>query len=57
MIDRSTLTPLVQNALNSDTAKVIDWDVEQLQGGFGKVTAIYCVTGQARERDRDQVKI
>ena len=57
MIDRSTLTPLVQNALNSDTAKVIDWDVEQLHGGFGKVTAIYCFTGQARERDRDQEKI
>lgn len=52
-IDRNTLTPLVRSAVNSETVEVIDWDVEQLHGGFGLASAIYRVAGQARDRDRD----
>jgi hypothetical protein len=34
-IDRATLTPLVQSALNSDAVEVLDWDYEQVYGGAG----------------------
>ena len=49
-IDRATLAPLVQSALNSETVEVMDWDYEQLHGGAGAGNAIYRFTGQGRDR-------
>jgi hypothetical protein len=49
-IDQTTLTPLVQSALNSETVEVIDWDYEQLHGGVGIGTAIYRFAGQGRDQ-------
>ena len=49
-IDRATLMPLVQSALNSETVEVIDWKCEQLHGGIGLGTAIYRFVGQGRDQ-------
>jgi hypothetical protein len=49
-IDQATLTPLVQSALGSETAEVLDWDCEQLHGGIGIGTAIYRLAGQGRDQ-------
>jgi len=49
-IDRTTLTPLVQSALNSDTVEVLDWDYEQVYGGAGAGSAIYRFAGQGRDQ-------
>jgi hypothetical protein len=49
-IDRATLAPLVQSALNSETVDVIDWECTQLHGGLGAGTAIYRFAGQGREQ-------
>jgi hypothetical protein len=49
-IDRATLTPLVQSALNRQTVEVLDWGHEQLHGGAGLGTAIYRFSGGAREQ-------
>ena len=49
-IEQATLTPLVQSALNSETAEVIDWDYEQVHGGAGVGNAIYRFKGQGRDR-------
>jgi hypothetical protein len=51
-IDKSTLTPLVQSALNSDTVEVLDWDCKQVHGGAGTGNAIYRFTGQGRDREQ-----
>ena len=49
-IDRATLAPLVQRALNSETVEVIDWEFEQLHGGIAAGTAIYRFSGQGRDQ-------
>ena len=49
-IDQATLAPLVQNALNSKTVEVVNWDYEQLHGGIGAGSAIYRFTGQGRDQ-------
>ena len=49
-LDRATLAPLVQSALNSETAEVIDWECVQLHGGAGIGTAIYRLAGQGRDQ-------
>jgi len=49
-IDQATLAPLVQNALNSKTVEVVNWDYEQLHGGIGAASAIYRFTGQGRDQ-------
>jgi hypothetical protein len=36
-IDSATLTPLVRQALGSETVEVIDWDYQELHGGAGRV--------------------
>jgi hypothetical protein len=51
-IDRATLTPLVQSALNSELVEVMDWDYEQLHGGAGAGNAIYRFAGQGRDREQ-----
>jgi hypothetical protein len=48
-IDQSTLTPLVQRALGSDTVEVVNWECEQLHGGIGMGTAIYRFSGRAQD--------
>ncbi len=49
-IDRATLTPLVQSALNSETVEVVNWECEQLHGGIAAGTAIYRFSGQGRDQ-------
>jgi hypothetical protein len=49
-IDRATLAPLVQSALNSETVEVIDWECKQLHGGLGAGTAIYRFAGQGHDQ-------
>jgi hypothetical protein len=51
-IDRATLTPPVQSALDSRTAEVVDWEMEQLHAGIGAGTGVYRFSGQGRDRDR-----
>ena len=51
-IDRSTLTPLVQSALNSETFEVSDWTYEQLHAGVGEWSAVYRFAGLGREQDQ-----
>jgi hypothetical protein len=51
-IDQSTLTPLVQSALNSKTVEVINWECAQLHGGIGVGTAIHRFSGEGRDRDQ-----
>ena len=40
-LDRSTLTPLVQRALGSDTVEVTDWKHSDVHGGFGGLGSIH----------------
>ena len=49
-VHQAMLTPLVQSALNSDTAEVLDWDCERLYGGIGLGTAIYLCSGVGHDR-------
>jgi len=49
-IDLATLTPLMQSALGSETAEVIDWKCEQLHSGAGVGSAIYRFSGSGRDR-------
>jgi hypothetical protein len=49
-IDKTTLTPLVQNALGSKNVEVVDWECEQLHGGIGEGTAIHRFAGQGSDR-------
>jgi hypothetical protein len=51
-IDQTTLTPLVQNALDSKTIQVVDWEFEQVHGGMAAGTAVYRFSGQGRDRGR-----
>jgi hypothetical protein len=51
-IDRATLTPLVQSALNSEAFEVTHCDREQLHGGAGAGNAVYRFSGQGREQER-----
>ena len=52
-IDSATLTPLVRQALASDTAEVTEWRAQQVHGGYSHGSAggssIHRVTGQARD--------
>ncbi len=44
-LDRAALTPLVQQAVHSETIQVVDWAFEQVQGGIQHNTRIYRVSG------------
>lgn len=48
-INQTTLTPLVQNALNRETVEVINWEYEQLHGGSGAGNAVYRFAGQGHD--------
>jgi hypothetical protein len=48
-IDRSTLTPLVRDALNRDRIEVAGWERRVLHGGAGVGGSIYRFSGTARE--------
>jgi hypothetical protein len=54
-ICRATLTPLVRQALGSETVEVTNWDVQQLHGGFAGghagASVINRVSGRGRDRD------
>jgi hypothetical protein len=52
-IDQATLTPLVQSALGSETAEVVDWEFEPIYGGIGVGTAIYRFTGEGRDQGQE----
>lgn len=49
-IDHSTLTPLVRQALGSETAEVIGWDYQQIHGGGGMISSIYRLSGDGRDQ-------
>jgi len=49
-IDQTTLTPLVRNALNSESIEVGNWECEQLHGGMGVATAIYRFSGEGHDQ-------
>jgi hypothetical protein len=51
-IDRSTLTPLVRNALNRDRIEVVDWECKALHGGAGLGGSIHRFTGTGQEGDK-----
>jgi hypothetical protein len=56
-IDRATLTPLVQNALNSDTIEVVDWRCTPLKIGGGQyagVLGVYRFSGHAQDQITQQ---
>ncbi len=50
-VDQATLTPLVQQALNSDTATPSQWSGQPIYGGVGHGTAIYRFTGTAQDQN------
>ena len=49
-VDKATLTPLVQSALDSETVEVVNWEFEQTYGGIGAGTAIYRFSGKGRDQ-------
>jgi hypothetical protein len=49
-INQTTLAPLVQSALGSETVEVVNWEFEQLHGGIAAGTAIYRFSGQGRDQ-------
>jgi hypothetical protein len=54
-IDQAILEPLVQRALGRPTIKVIEWDVQQLHGGYGGgvfASTVYRFTGQGCDKDQ-----
>ncbi|MFQ5614419.1 MAG: phosphotransferase, partial [Anaerolineae bacterium] len=51
-IDRVTLTPLVRRALGSRTVEVVDWNYNQIHGGFEVNAGIYRFAGQGRDRGK-----
>ena len=49
-IDNATLTPLVRQALGSETIDVTDWDCQQIHGGGQAISAVYRLSGNGRDR-------
>ena len=59
-IDRAALTGPVRSVLGSDTAEIETWGHDLLYGGLGVVlgiSAVYRVTGTARDRRRDEAVV
>jgi hypothetical protein len=56
-IDRATLTPLVRQALGSQTVEVAEWRIEQIHRGVGAHSAaastIHRIAGVARDHDAE----
>lgn len=50
-VDQATLTPLVRCILENESAEVIDWRYQPLEGGFGESYGIYRFQGKARSPD------
>jgi hypothetical protein len=53
LVDRATLTPLVQSALESETVTVTGWEWEQLHGGAGTGNAVHRVSGQGHDQGQE----
>lgn len=54
-IDETRLRPLVRRALQRDTAEILSWNRQQINGGIGGGlggTAIYLFEGQAQDGDQ-----
>jgi hypothetical protein len=49
-IDHATLTPLVRQALGSETVEVIDWQRQQIHGGAQAFSSLYRFSGDARDQ-------
>jgi len=50
-IDRTTLTPLVRDALGREAIEVIDWEHQMLHGGAGIGGSVHRFAGTGREDD------
>lgn len=52
-VDRDTLTPLVRQAINSQSYEIIDWDYKPVHGGAGDrgvgLSGIYRFAGEGRD--------
>jgi len=51
-IDRTTLTPLVRDALGCEAVEVIDWERQVLRGGAGVGGSVYRFTGSGRDGEQ-----
>lgn len=51
-VDQALLTPLVQRALASETARLLDWSYAPIEGGFSATYGIYRFQGQAQVADQ-----
>lgn len=51
-INTATLTPIVRQALVSDTVEIIDWERQSLSGRSGTTSQIYRFTGNAQADDK-----
>jgi hypothetical protein len=53
-VDAATLTPLVRQALGSETVEVTDWDIQRIHGGaaagYMGGSAVHRISGQARDK-------
>jgi len=49
-IDRATLTPLVRQALGSETVEVVDYHCQQILGGAGRTEGVYRLTGSGHDQ-------
>ena len=50
-IDHTTLTPMVQQVLGSDTVEVTEFQREEIHGGYGGGEGVYRFTGTGRDGD------
>ncbi len=48
-LDEARLTPIVRQALDSQSATVADWRQEKVSSGIGLGTAVYRLTGRAQD--------
>ncbi|MBI3243161.1 MAG: hypothetical protein HYZ49_12785 [Chloroflexi bacterium] len=51
-IDRATLTPRVQRALNSETVELNDWTLQPIHSGFEVRAGVYRLIGRAHDHER-----
>jgi hypothetical protein len=49
-VGRTTLTPLVRQALDSDTIEITSWQCQEIHGGAGGSEGVYRFAGSGRDR-------
>lgn len=47
-VDQTTLNPLVRRVLEEERADVVNWQYQQLEGGFGRSYGVFRFQGEAQ---------